>query len=143
MIGLSIFPNQHMHKFLLPLLLISTSIFAQDNPELYTFANPTYQARFNHLTNELRCLVCQNETLADSNAPFAKDMRKQLLMMLNQGLSDEQITQFLIQRYGEFITYNPAFNHSTFLLWVSPLMLLIISILFFRRQFKIPANNRS
>lgn len=124
-----------MHKLLFSLLLLFPSaIFAQNDTDLYAFSHPAYQHRFHHLTNELRCLVCQNETLADSNAPLAQDMRKQISVMLNQGLSDEQIMQFLIQHYGEFISYNPPLNPITFLLWAGPGMLLIIGLLFFWKQ---------
>lgn len=131
-------PKKSMRKpLLLLLLLLSTPIFAQDNADLYTFAHPVYQKRFHDLTHQLRCLVCQNQTLADSNAPLAEDMRQQIFTMVNQGSTDEEIKQFLVKRYGEFISYEPPLNRSTFLLWTTPAILLIAGVLFFRKQFKI------
>lgn len=106
-------------------IFFNVSVFAADNADLYTFASPAYKPRFYHLTNEFRCLVCQNQALADSNAPFAQDMRKQILLMLNQGATDKEITDFLVQRYGEFVRYQPPFNQSTVLLWALPGILLI------------------
>lgn len=110
------------------LLLFNTATFAADNTELYAFASPLYKQRFYDLTNEFRCLVCQNQTLADSNAPLAQDMRKQILMMINQGETDKDITNFLVQRYGEFVRYQPPFNHATLLLWMMPAILLVIGL---------------
>lgn len=122
---------------LLSLFFFSAFSFAADNADLYTFASPAYKPRFYHLTNEFRCLVCQNQALADSNAPFAQDMRKQILLMLNQGATDKEITDFLVQRYGEFVRYQPPFNRSTVLLWMTPVALLMGGILILIKKFKI------
>jgi cytochrome c-type biogenesis protein CcmH len=107
--------------------ILNTPAFAEEQTELYKFASPIYQERFRDLTHQFRCLVCQNQTLADSNAPLAVDMKNQILQMINGGSKDQEITDFLTQRYGDFISYQPPFNRLTFLLWFGPLGLLIFS----------------
>lgn len=116
-------------------LLFSASSLAQDNTELYKFASPLYQQRFQNLTHQFRCLVCQNQTLADSNAPLAVDMKEQILKMLNQGTTDAQIKAFLVQRYGDFVSYQPPLNRLTFLLWGGPVGLLMLGVFLFFKQF--------
>jgi cytochrome c-type biogenesis protein CcmH len=76
------------------------------------------------LTSELRCLVCQNESLADSNAPLAIDLKNEIRTRMAAGDSDAQIKDFLVERYGDFVTYRPPFNARTLLLWLGPLLLL-------------------
>ncbi len=80
--------------------------------------------RMHRLTQELRCLVCQNESLADSHAPLAMDLKRDIRARMTQGDSDDQIRDFLRQRYGDFVNYNPPFQASTLLLWAGPLLLL-------------------
>ena len=80
--------------------------------------------RMHRLTQDLRCLVCQNESLADSHAPLAMDLKREIRGMMERGDSDVQIRGFLTQRYGDFVNYQPAFRVSTLLLWVGPLLLL-------------------
>jgi cytochrome c-type biogenesis protein CcmH len=113
-----------MKKRLFFLLLLSLPAYAQNNTDLYPFASTTQQQRFQNLTHELRCLVCQNQTLADSDAPLAKDMRQQIATMIQTGATDTEIHEFLVQRYGEFISYQPPFNRSTLLLWILPVVLV-------------------
>ena len=76
------------------------------------------------LSNELRCLVCQNQTIADSNAGLAVDLRQQVREMMQQGRSDDEIIDYRVARYGDFVRYRPPFKASTLLLWLSPLLLL-------------------
>lgn len=116
--------------FLVPFLFFSTITFAADNTDLYTFTSLAHKERFYDLTSEFRCLVCQNQTLAESNAPFAQDMRKQIMTMINQGASDQEVREFLVKRYGEFVRYKPPFNPSTYFLWLTPGVLLIVGMLF-------------
>ncbi len=92
--------------------------------EPLVFDSPEQEARFDRLTEELRCLVCQNQSLADSDAPLAQDLRREVLLMLRQGQSDEEIKRFLVDRYGDFVLYRPPVNSSTLLLWLAPLLLL-------------------
>lgn len=88
--------------------------------------NPEMQARYERLTNELRCLVCQNQTVADSNADLARDLRDQTRAMLLDGASDEQIVAFMTERYGDFVLYRPPLSSRTALLWAAPAVLLLI-----------------
>jgi len=90
---------------------------------------PELQARYERLTNELRCLVCQNQTVADSNADLAKDLRDRTREMLIAGATDEQILAFMTERYGDFVLYRPPVTERTLLLWAAPALLLIIGSL--------------
>ena len=89
------------------------------------FANHAQELRFQHLTRQLRCPMCQNETLADSNAPIARDLRNQIFRMMQQGKSDEQIKQYLVARYSDFVLYDPPLSARTLLLWFGPLLILL------------------
>lgn len=88
--------------------------------------NPAVEARLKTLAVELRCLVCQNQTLADSNAPLAEDLRREVRAMIAKDMTDEQIVEFLVARYGDFVRYRPPFKVTTWLLWVGPLLLLVV-----------------
>lgn len=87
-------------------------------------ANPEVEARLKVLAVELRCLVCQNQTLADSNAPLAEDLRREVREMIVKGMSDREIIDFLVERYGDFVLYRPPWKLTTSLLWVGPFLLL-------------------
>ena len=87
--------------------------------------DPQIEQRMKNLTEQLRCLVCQNETLADSRADLAEDLRKQIREQMNAGKSDKEIIAFLTDRYGEFVLYNPPVKKTTYLLWFGPFILLI------------------
>ena len=82
-------------------------------------------ARLKRLESELRCLVCQNQTLADSNAPLAEDLRREVRALAESGKSDAEIKQYLVARYGDFVLYNPPVQRNTWLLWLGPFVLLI------------------
>lgn len=97
--------------------------------DTHTFNNPEQQAAYESLTSELRCLVCQNQTIADSNAELAKDLREEIFEMLKQGKSKTEIIQFMTDRYGDFVLYKPPFNATTGLLWLAPALFLIIGLL--------------
>lgn len=90
---------------------------------------PELQARFERLTFELRCLVCQNQNIADSNADLARDLRSQVREMLLAGKTDEEILTFMTDRYGDFVLYRPSFSPRNWLLWGAPLLFLIIGAL--------------
>lgn len=92
----------------------------------YTFDTSAQQQQFQHLTEQLRCLVCQNESLWDSSAPLAKDLRNDIYQKIKSGQSDTAIKQYLVARYGQFILFKPAFNPATYVLWVVPFILLIL-----------------
>jgi cytochrome c-type biogenesis protein CcmH len=88
------------------------------------------EQRIRQLEERLRCLVCQNQSLADSNAELAGDLRKQVREQVRAGRSDEQIVEFLVQRYGDFVLYEPPFKATTALLWVGPFLLLTGAVAF-------------
>lgn len=88
-------------------------------------ADPALEARMQALASELRCLVCQNQTLADSNAPLAVDLREEIREQMKRGATDAQITDYLVQRYGDFVLYRPPLKLTTLLLWLGPALLLI------------------
>ena len=102
---------------------------------------PDFEQRLKTLETELRCLVCQNQTLADSNAGLAGDLRKEVRTLAEQGKSDEEIKQFLTARYGDFVLYNPPVKNTTWLLWFGPFVLLAAGagVFFFvvRRRAKV------
>ncbi|CAK0771250.1 cytochrome c-type biogenesis protein CcmH [Gammaproteobacteria bacterium] len=87
-----------------------------------------FQERMRRLEEELRCLVCQNQSLADSHADLAEDLRHEVEELARRGKSDQEIVDFLKERYGDFISYRPPFNMSTALLWISPFVFLIIAL---------------
>lgn len=97
----------------------------------YTFDNQKDADRFNSLTKEIRCVVCQNQNIADSEAPLAQDLRDKISQMVKEKKSNEIIKNFLVKRYGEFILLQPLFNKSTILLWIFPLAGLGFIFLFF------------
>src|SRR3977135_87343 len=88
-------------------------------------ADPALESRMLRITSELRCLVCQNQTIADSHAGLAEDLREEVRIMLRKGESDEQITQYMTDRYGDFVLYRPPVKPTTFLLWFGPAVLLV------------------
>jgi len=97
----------------------------QVNQEPLVFENAAQEMRFQKLTEELRCLVCQNQNLADSEAPLAHDLREEIHEMMLAGRSDEEIKTFLVERYGDFVLYKPPVKSNTMVLWAAPLLLLL------------------
>mgnify|MGYP001180471098 CR=1 FL=1 len=92
----------------------------------YTFSSAADQARYRALVDELRCPMCQNQNIADSDAPIARDLRQQVYQMLAQGQSDGQIIDYLVARYGDFVRYDPPLKPATWLLWLGPPVLLLL-----------------
>ena len=119
-------------------LFLSVSALAQNAPvqEPMIFDNQQQEDRFNQLTQELRCLVCQNQNLADSDAQLAHDLRAEVHEMLLAGNSDDEIKQFMVERYGDFVLYRPPVQQNTYLLWLAPLALLLIGALILRSNIK-------
>jgi len=111
-------------SWLLVLMLLLPSLAAAEEARPLA-ANPQVEARLKTLAVELRCLVCQNQTLADSNAPLAEDLRREVREMIAKDMSDREIIDFLVQRYGDFVLYRPPWKASTTLLWLGPFLLLI------------------
>ena len=98
---------------------------AQAAIEAYEFDSPEMEADYNQLIDELRCLVCQNQNLAGSDAELARDLRRETYDMLREGKSPDQVVDFMVERYGDFVLYRPQFKSSTYLLWVGPFLLLL------------------
>jgi cytochrome c-type biogenesis protein CcmH len=111
---------------LLFLLMISINSHAVDSRKL---SDPKQQESYETLTKELRCLVCQNQTIADSNAELASDLRRQVYEMLQQGKSEQDIIRFMTDRYGDFILYKPPFEGKTSLLWIAPVVFLLMGLI--------------
>jgi cytochrome c-type biogenesis protein CcmH len=88
--------------------------------------SPEYQARLRALSEELRCLVCQNQSLADSNAELALDLKREVERLMTEGKTDAEIKSFLVQRYGDFVLYKPPVQNNTLLLWGGPFALLLV-----------------
>ncbi len=106
------------------LSIVSSSLYAVDKHPT-EFATAMEEARYQLLTEELRCVVCQNQSIADSNAELAQDMRDLIRQMIVEGKTNKDITGFLVERYGDFVLYNPPMKSSTYLLWLGPLVLLL------------------
>ncbi len=111
---------------MLALLMLSALCSAQaSDPTPLQFKDVAQETRFHQLTAELRCVMCQNQSLADSNAQIAHDLRREVLDLMNQGKSDAEIKRFLVDRYGEFVLYKPDVAGNTWLLWFGPALLLL------------------
>nr|WP_255516280.1 cytochrome c-type biogenesis protein [Luteimonas suaedae] len=98
---------------------------AAQDPTPLQFHDRAEEQRFRALVVELRCVMCQNQSLADSNAQIAHDLRREVLTLMRRGLDDEQVRQHLVNRYGEFVLYRPRVGTSTWLLWFGPALLLL------------------
>jgi len=98
---------------------------AQAAIDTYEFKNDAERDRFRELTKELRCPKCQNQDIADSNAPIATDLRREIFRMLGEGKDNQQILDFMVSRYGDFVLYKPALTSKTVVLWFGPLALLV------------------
>ena len=106
--------------------------------------NEAQEQRYQELLKELRCLVCQNQSLAESGAGLADDLRNAIRQMINEGKDDETIKDFAVERYGEFVLYRPRFEPHTYVLWVGPFILLLVGlIVLFRRIRKQEKISRS
>jgi cytochrome c-type biogenesis protein CcmH len=113
-----------MKKLLLCLLLLSPSLHAEI--EIYQFATPELELRYQTLTEELRCLVCQNQNIADSHAELAQDLRRKVYEKLSAGESNDQIIDYMTERYGDFVLYRPPFNAKTLILWIAPILTILL-----------------
>ncbi len=110
---------------LLALLLAPHAFTQVSDPTPLQFSDGAEEDRFHRLAAELRCVMCQNQSLADSDAQIAQDLRREVLAMMQQGRSDAEIKEFLVQRYGEFVLYRPQVSRATWLLWFGPALLLL------------------
>jgi cytochrome c-type biogenesis protein CcmH len=109
--------------------------------------DPALQTRFERITKDLRCLVCQNESIADSNVELASDLRRQVREMLVAGKDDEAIFKFMTDRYGEFVRFNPPLEPKTLVIWGAPFLVLVLGVLIIyrivRRRSSMPLDDES
>ena len=96
--------------------------------EVLEFESPAHEERYNKLIAELRCLVCQNQNLADSNAELAVDLRRKTYELVSKDKSEKEIASYMVQRYGDFVLYRPPLNSSTLLLWTGPFIILLVGV---------------
>ena len=128
-----------MKKLFILMLLLTNAAFAGDAKPLAD--DPVIEARLKAMSSELRCLVCQNTTLADSSAPLAEDLRKEIRMQMRAGKSDQEVVDYLVARYGDFVRYRPPVNNETAVLWFGPFFLLLIGGFVLFRVLKKHAGN--
>ncbi len=113
-----------MKHFVLAFMLIGFSIPAFSIDEGQAFDDPDMQARYERIISEVRCLVCQNQTIRDSNVFLASDLRREIRRLLTEGKTDTEIADFLVSRYGEFVLYRPPMSGKTLILWLAPVLLI-------------------
>lgn len=127
------------------LLLICGSSWAIDTSQ--AFEDPALQARYEHIIEEVRCLKCQNQTIKDSNAFLAADLRREIRRMIGEGMTDDEIFDFLVDRYGDFALYRPRASGKTLFLWVAPGALLLVGVVLIggivRRRMALPIGDES
>ncbi len=127
----------------LALLLTASAAWAGSAIDALPFKNVAQEQRFQHLTGQLRCLVCQNESLADSNADLAKDLRWQVFQQMQAGKTDAQIKQYLVARYSDYVLYDPPLKPSNYVLWFGPFAVLLAgaagAALYLRRRSRADA----
>ena len=114
-------------QILLGLLMLTASANAID--VVAPFDDPEMQARYEKIISEVRCLKCQNQTIKDSNAFLASDLRREIRHMLEEGKTDDEIYEFLVARYGDFALYRPRASGKTLILWIAPMMFLVFGAL--------------
>ena len=128
---------------LLALLLLASTAFAIDADD--PLEDPELQARYEELIEDIRCLKCQNATIKDSPAFLATDLRREIKRMLVEGYTDEQILDFMVERYGDFALYNPRASGKTLILWIVPAVFLLMGGLFLanivRRRMAMPIDD--
>ncbi|GAA6130589.1 cytochrome c-type biogenesis protein [Halopseudomonas sabulinigri] len=118
-----------MKRLLLGFSLFAVLLSAQAAVDTFEFASEQERERFYAISTELRCPKCQNQNIADSNAPIADDLRKEVYRLLNEGKSDDEIVDYMVARYGDFVRYKPALTADTLVLWFGPLFFLLAGFL--------------
>jgi cytochrome c-type biogenesis protein CcmH len=125
-------------RSLLLALLVTCAVPAHAIDTERAFDDPVLQARYELIGRELRCLVCQNQTIADSNATLAQDLRREVREMIAAGKTDDEIRTFMVDRYGDFVLYKPRITPINYLLWAAPVLLLLLGtflgLRFIRKQ---------
>lgn len=118
------------------LFAVATPSFAQNSATTVTIADPALEARVKALSSELRCLVCQNQTVADSDAPVARDMREQVRAQVAAGKSDAEVKRYMTDRFGDFVLYKPPLKATTVVLWVAPFALLALAVVILGKRLR-------
>jgi len=118
------------------MLLFLFILSAQATIVAFKFDDAEKEARFKQFSEELRCLVCQNQSLADSNAELAMDLRRELYKMIQNGASDDEIINFMVDRYGDFVLYKPPVKPVTWMLWFGPFVLVVIGLIILVRVIR-------
>jgi len=138
------------HSLLVLTVMLSLGPAAWAGEAQPVAADPALEERVTALATELRCLVCQNQTLADSNAPLAVDLRNQIRERMREGASERDIIAFMVERYGDFVLYRPPWKATTLLLWLGPILLMLggLAALYYRlarrrREDNAPALSRA
>lgn len=117
-------------------LMLSPSVYAIKAGDPLEFANEDQKELYKTMLHELRCTVCQNQSLADSNASLAEDLRTHLYDMVTTGADKAEVKEFMVARYGEFVLYKPSFSPSNYLLWFGPFLLLLVGIIVMRMNIR-------
>jgi cytochrome c-type biogenesis protein CcmH len=129
----------------LALFTLSISAFAIDSEQ--AFDDPVLQARYEKLIAEVRCVTCQNQNIKDSNAFIASDLRREIRRMIGEGKSNEEVTDFLVTRYGDFVLYRPRFEGKTLALWIAPFLLVLFGglslVRVVRHRMTLPIDDES
>ncbi|VAX07003.1 Cytochrome c heme lyase subunit CcmL [hydrothermal vent metagenome] len=123
-------------------LLLFAGLASASALSTYTFDSNEEEQAFRDLSAELRCLVCQNQSLADSDAGLADDLRREVYNLWRDGKSEDEIKAFLVARYGNFVLYDPPFNPSTYILWFGPFILFIVGGIVLSRALKSKAEDQ-
>lgn len=125
-----------MIRYLFVVLLAISFAVKASSIEVYTFENREQEKIYHSLIEDLRCLVCQNQNISESNAELAKDMRRKTYEMVKQNKSETEISEFMVTRYGDFVLYRPPFEPMTWLLWFGPLIIFVFGLVFVVRYMK-------
>ncbi len=128
-------------KVLLLTLLSYCSTIVAAPIETFSFDSPETEKIFHKLSEELRCLVCQNQNIAESNADLAKDLRLEIYTMLSDGKTEDEIVDFMVARYGDYVLYRPPFKPMTWLLWFGPVIIFAFGLVFVVRFLKSQSKN--
>ncbi len=126
-------------RWLILLLLLAPLVHA--GVDVWQFSSPQEEARYNRLTEELRCTVCQNQNIADSNAELAGDLRRKTYEMVSAGKNDQEILDYMVARYGDFVLYRPPFDVETSVLWLGPFVLVVIGFVVLFKVVRRQASN--
>jgi cytochrome c-type biogenesis protein CcmH len=131
-----------MSRFFILLLLMFASWLSHANVEVYQFDNPAQEETYKELIEELRCLVCQNQSIAESNAELAQDMRRKTYELVKSGKTKSEVRAYMAERYGDFMLYSPPLKPMTWVLWFGPLVALLAGFVFVARIMRQQKKNR-